>query len=77
MANGLSQDFGPALASFTFFEIAARDPHLDYPHAFGCDHLLQAWIKAPDPKLHAAKPTRQFNCAFDRLAANLTYGSTS
>ena len=77
MANGLSQDFGPALASFTFFEIAARDPLLDHPPAFGCDHLLQAWIKAPDPTPHAVEPTRPINCAFDRLSANLTYGSSS
>ena len=80
MANDLSRDFGTALASVKFFEIAARDPHQDcphYPHAYGCDRLLQAWIQAPDPKPHAVEPTRLVTSAFDRLSANLTYGSAS
>ena len=80
MARGLSNDFGPDLASFTFFEIAARDPHQNcppYSHAYGCGHLLKAWIKAPDPKPHAVEPTRLVAGAFDRLSVNLTYGSVS
>lgn len=77
MADDLRRDFGHALASVTFFEIAARDPQQNYPHAYGCDLLLQSWVHAPDPKTFAVEPTRPVVSVFDRLSLNLTYGSTS
>ena len=77
IAEGLSSEFGPALASVTFFEIAARDPFKDYDPAYRCDRLLLSWINAPDPKPRAVNPTRPVVALFDRLSANLTYGSSS
>lgn len=70
----IAEDFGGALASVNFFEIAARDPSTSFEVAYGCDVLLQSWLNAPKPQLQPVNPTKQIEVQFDQLSMNLRYG---
>ena len=75
LTNRIDDDFGSAVASVEFYEIAARDPTREFDSAHGCEALLKSWLNASEPSPRDINADKKVETQFDLLTLNHKYGA--